>query len=223
MSINSKQEIKCPYCGHLNDVTVWSSITAEDSQDLKEEILKRKINIMTCSNCQKQALLPNPLLYHDKEKQLMISFRPCGDNSEKMRVFSEIKASSLRSGELKEFEDYNLRFVYRYDDLMEKILIFDKGLQDKVIEVLKVLILMQEPEKAKDRTSVFGKTENDEMEFLVRDNKEERFYTSRVPMSTYDTIKEQLRLSGVKFKSFNWEMVDIDYGASLIRGANNIL
>ncbi len=106
---------------------------------------------------------------------------------------------------------------------MEKILIFDKGLHDKVTEVLKVLILMQEPEKANDRIGVFGKIENDEIEFLIRDKKEQQFYTSRIPMSSYETIKEQLRLSGVKYKSFNWEIVDIDYGASLLRGVNNIL
>ena len=48
-------------------------------------------------------------------------------------------------------------------------------------------------------------------------------YTSRVPRETYDTIKDQLAASGVKFKSFNWEMVDGDYAASLLKGTNNIL
>ena len=223
MSINSKQQIKCPYCGHLNDVTVWSSVTVEDSMDLKYDILKRKLNIMVCSNCQKQALLPHSMLYHDKQKKLMISFSPCSDPAEKMRIFAEMKTSFSKSGEINNFEAYNLRFVWNYDDLMEKILIFDKGLHDKVTEVLKVLILMQEPEKANDRIGVFGKIENDEIEFLIRDKKEQQFYTSRIPMSSYETIKEQLRLSGVKYKSFNWEIVDIDYGASLLRGVNNIL
>jgi len=223
MSINSKQSIKCPKCSHLNDVTVWSSITSDDSIDLKKELLSAKINMFRCDNCSHTALLPNPLLYHDKSKKLMISFTPCNDNVQKLDLFNNIKKTSKESGELKNLEDYNLRFITNYDTMLEKILIFDNELHDKVIEVLKVLVLMQEPEKAEQRVAVFGKKEDDYLEFLIRDKKENQFYTSRIPLESYNTVKEQLSQSGVKYKSFDWEIIDIDYGASLLRGANNIL
>ncbi len=223
MSINSKQSVKCPKCSHLNDVIVWSSITSDDSEDLKKELLGAKINMFRCSNCSHTALMPNPLLYHDKEKKLMISFTPCNDDNKKAQLFANIKETSKKSKELKNLIDYNLRFVTNYDTMLEKVLIFDNGLHDKVIEVLKVLILTQEPEKANDRIIVFGKYEDDYIEFLVKDNKENQFYTSRIPFESYDAIKTQLSQSGVKYKSFDWEIIDIDYGASLLRGANNIL
>ena len=223
MSINSKQSIKCPKCSHLNDVTVWSSITSDDSIDLKKELLSAKINMFRCDNCSHTALLSNPLLYHDKSKKLMISFTPCNDNVQKLDLFNNIKKTSKESGELNNLEDYNLRFITNYDTMLEKILIFDNELHDKVIEVLKVLVLMQEPEKAEQRIAVFGKKEDDYLEFLIRDKKENQFYTSRIPLESYNTVKEQLSQSGVKYKSFDWEIIDIDYGASLLRGANNIL
>lgn len=223
MSINSKQSIKCPKCSHLNEVTVWSSITSDDSQDLKKDLLGAKINMFKCDNCSHTALLPNPLLYHDKSKKLMISFTPCNDSSKKEQLYANIKETSKKSDELKNLMDYNLRFVTNYDTILEKILIFDNGLHDKVIEVLKVLILTQEPEKANDRIAVFGKYEDDYIEFLIRDKKENQFYTSRIPFESYNTIKKQLAQSGVKYKSFDWEIVDMDYGASLLRGVNNIL
>ena len=72
MSINSKQSIKCPKCSHLNEVTVWASITSDDSEDLKKELLSAKINMFRCENCSHTALMPNPLLYHDKERKLMM-------------------------------------------------------------------------------------------------------------------------------------------------------
>ena len=153
----------------------------------------------------------------------MISFTPCNDNNKKAQLFKNIKETSKNSEELKNLIDYNLRFVTNYDTMLEKILIFDNGLHDKVIEVLKVLILTQEPEKANDRIIVFGKYEDDYIEFLVKDNKENQFYTSRIPFESYEAIKTQLSQSGVKYKSFDWEIIDIDYGASLLRGANNIL
>ena len=223
MSINYKQSIKCPKCDHLQDVNVWSSITCDDSPDLKQDLLKGKINIFHCEDCEQIALIPTPLLYHDKENKLLVSFTPCNDNSQKQKLFEEIKNASRTSGELKDYEDYNLRFVTVYDELMEKILIFDNGLHDKVIEVLKVLILTQEPEKAEHRRAVFGKIDGENLEFLIKDSKEMQFYTSTIPLSSYETIKEQLRQSGVKYKSFDWEIVDLDYGTALLRGVNNNL
>ncbi len=223
MSINYKQSIKCPKCGHLQEMNVWSSITAIDSPDLKKELLSRKINIFCCDDCCQQALVPAPLLYHDSEKKLLISFTPCNEREKKLSLFTEIKNASKESGELLEYEDYNLRFVTDYDELMEKILIFDNGLQDKVIEVLKVLILSQEPDKAENRVALFGKVTPDGLEFLVKDTKENQFYTSKIPKDSYNLIYEQLRQSGVKYKSFDWEIIDIDYGTSLLRGVNNIM
>ena len=223
MSINSKQSIKCPKCSHLNEVTVWASITSDDSEDLKKELLSAKINMFRCENCSHTALMPNPLLYHDKERKLMISFTPCNDEKTKLELFAEIKKTSKDSGELKNLENYNLRFITNYDTMLEKILIFDNDLHDKVIEVLKVLILMQEPEKAEQRIALFGKKEDDYLEFLISDKKENQFYTSQIPLESYENVKTQLKNSGVKYKSFDWEIIDIDYGASLLRGVNNTL
>ena len=223
MSINSKQSVKCPKCGQMQDITVWSSITCDDSPDLKKELLAGKVNIFCCESCNTRALIPTPLLYTDHEKKLLFSFTPCTDYAEKMRYFENIKKTSGESGELKDYDGYILRFISDYDELLEKILIFDSNLHDKVISVLKVLILMQEPEKSKHRTVLFGKCDNNSIEFLVQDREENKFYTSNIPIESYETIKEQLRQSGVKYKSFDWEIIDVAYGESLLRGVNNNL
>lgn len=223
MSINTTQEIKCPNCSHLSDMTVWQSITVSDSSDLKEELLHGNVNIFKCPDCGQTALLPTPLLYNDEEKKLMISFIPCQDDSQTLHLYESVRQSSKASGELDGLEDYNLRFVTQYNDLLEKILIFDNNLHDKAIEVIKLLILMQDPEKADRRICIFGKCTADEIEFMVQDKSENQIYTSKVPMQTYNTVSSQLRQSGVKYKSFDWEMVNSEYAASLLRGTNNPL
>ncbi|MBO5060068.1 MAG: CpXC domain-containing protein [Clostridia bacterium] len=223
MSINTKEQIKCPACGALQEMTVWQSITAADSADLKEDLKRGRVNIFRCTECGQTALLPTPMLYTDGERNLMISFSPCNGREERMRLFESVKAASRESGELRELEDYNLRFTSEYNELLEKILIFDNDMDDKTIEVLKLLVLMQESEKMEQRVCMFGKTDGDMIEFMVQDKKEEQVYTSRVPMETYRTVKQQLRESGVKDKSFDWEMVDAQYAASLLYGANNNL
>ncbi len=219
MSINSSQTVKCPSCGHLHDITVWNSINVSESPDLKEDLLKGRVNMFVCSSCGMRALMPTPLLYHDPEKQLLFSFTPCTGDEQKRKLFADIKKSSRESGELAAYEGYILRFITDYNDLLEKILIFDALLSDKVIEMIKLIILMQEPDKAKDRRCIFGKCSDGEIEFMVNDFNEHRVYTSRVPMSTYDTLREQIKISGAKLDySFDWETVDSEYASSLLGG-----
>ena len=221
MSLNTSKSIRCPSCSSLQEMTVWDSITVKDSPDLKADLLAGKVNIFRCSSCSHSGLMPTPMLYHDEEKKLMISFSPCNDESIRRRLFENICETSKNSGELKNFEEYNLRFVCEYNNLLEKILIFDAELNDKAIEIIKLLILSQEPEKQDDRICVFGKREEDTIEFMVQDIKENMIYTANIPISTYETIWQQLRQSGVKPYSFDWEMVDAEYANSLINGINN--
>ena len=223
MSINTTQQIKCPACQHLEEITLWQSITANDSPDLKDDLLKGKINIFRCSSCGQTALVPVPLLYRDDRAKLMISFSPCSDDAERAMLYESVKKTSKESGELDSFQDYNLRFVSAYNDLLEKLLIFDCGLHDKVIELLKLLVLMQDTDNMAHRVCMFGKKDADELEFLVQDKKEEKLYTSRIPMSTYETVKEQLKNSGIKYKSFDWEIIDADYASRMLYGMNNNL
>lgn len=222
MSINTKREIKCPGCSTVSDMTLWQSITADDSPDLKEDLLKGKINIFRCPACSQVALVPEPMLYTDAKRKLMMSFSPC-ERESRNGLFEKIKETSRTSGELDNLDGYNLRFVTEYNELLEKILIFDNDLNDKVIEVIKLLVLMQEEDKMDNRVCIFGKCADGFIEFMVQDKKEEQIYTSRVPMLTYETVSKSLTESGVKFKSFNWEMVDAEYASKLLRGTNNTL
>lgn len=214
--------MKCPECGSIQDVTVWNSITAADSSDLKAELLQGKINMFECSVCGHKALMPAPLLYDDKEKRLLISFTPASDRAEINANFEELTKNTKKSVDLSAFEGYNLRYVHDYNSLMEKLLIFDAGLSDKTIEVLKLMILNSEPEKADRRRCMFGKADDEAIEFAVYDTEEQQMYTSRVPRSSYDTVHAELAASGVKPYSFNWELVDINYAAALINGINNM-
>ena len=174
MSLNSKQNVRCPQCGQMSDVTVWDMITVKDSADLKQDLLRGRINMFQCPSCAHTALMPTPMLYQDDEKRLLISFSPCNDPLVKGQLYDNVCKASKDSGELKQFEGYNLRFVTDYNEILEKILIFDNNLNDKTIEVLKLMILSQDLEKSGDRICRFGKIENDIIEFMIYDEKEKQ-------------------------------------------------
>lgn len=217
MSLNTQEKIRCPGCGMLNDVTLWQSITVSDSEDLKKELLNANINILHCSECGAKALIPSPLLYHDEEKKLMFSFIPAQDQNQVLENFNSIKESSKRSGELEKLSGYNLRYISSYNTLLEKILIFDSGLDDRTIEVIKLMTVTQEPDKAQNRSALFGKKHSDgSIEIIIQDKSDGAVFTSRAPASTYDTIYTALRNSGVKTVSYGWEIIDRDYAVKIL-------
>ena len=222
MSLNKKQSLPCPKCGQLTDTTVWNVITVKDSPDLKKDLLRGKVNFFVCSSCGYRALMPNAILYHDEDKKLLFSFSPCNSPVKTQELFDKVCENAEQSGELKKLEGYNLRFITNINDLMEKIVIFDFGLNDKVIEVLKVMILSKEPDKAQHRDCRLGKRDGDKLEFMIRDTEEKQIYTCSVPVSTYETIYKNVMQSGVKPYSFNWELVDNFYASRIMNGFNNI-
>ena len=72
MSLNLKQNVKCPKCSQMSEVTVWNSITVKDSEDLKHDLLTGKVNMFRCPSCSYSALMPTPMLYHDEDKLSLI-------------------------------------------------------------------------------------------------------------------------------------------------------
>lgn len=222
MSINTKQSLPCPKCGQLTETTIWNVITVKDSPDLKKDLLAGKVNFFVCGSCGYRALMPNAMLYHDADKKLLFSFSPCNSPAKAQELFDKVKENAEQSGELKKLEGYNLRFITDINDLMEKIIAFDLGLNDKVTEVIKLMILAREQEKSAQRDCRLGKQDGDRLEFMIRDKQEKKLYRCFVPMTTYETIYKQVMESGIKPYSFNWEMVDSFYASRIMNGFNNI-
>ena len=221
MSINIKQSVKCPSCEQMSDVVVWSSITVKDSPDLKGDLLAGKINMFNCPSCGASGLMPHPMLYNDEEKRLLISFSPTNDAVLAEQLYEKVRTSSRESGELQKLEGWNLRFVTDYNELLEKVLIFDNGFDDKTIEVIKLMVLSQDVDKSEQRKCFFGKADGDNIEFMVHDFIENQIFTSIVPKETYNTIYQSLIESGMKPYSFDWERVDGTYATRLLNGFNN--
>lgn len=217
MSLNIQEKLCCPKCGHLNDITLWQSLTVSDSPDLKQALLKGELNVLVCSDCGAKAIVPTPLLYHDESKKLMLSFMPTDNPEDAKNQFEAIKSSSKESGELDTLNGYNLRFISDYNTLLEKLLIFDSGLSDKTIEVIKLMVLLQEPDMADKRSALFGKRyEDGSIEIMVRNLDDGAVFTSKAPPETYKTIHTALKSSGVKDISFDWEVVDREYAEKLL-------
>jgi hypothetical protein len=133
----SEEILTCPNCGHEQPFTHYDSVNVSLDLDLKERLLSRELTTFCCSECGTAAEVVAPMLYHDMNQQLMIWLIP-GDDPVPPDPF-ESGPLSILSGGLKS------RCVRSFNELVEKIRLFDDGLDDRIIELSKLLICLQEP------------------------------------------------------------------------------
>jgi hypothetical protein len=78
MSIKREEEIPCPKCGQAQTITIWESIDAEPDPAAREALFEAQVNRFDCPGCDFDALVPLPLLYHDRKRQFVVQFFPFG-------------------------------------------------------------------------------------------------------------------------------------------------
>jgi hypothetical protein len=125
--------ITCIGCGQVFPITYWGSVNATLDPHLKEEIFSGELRLRQCPSCGQKVELDTELLYHDMDRKLMILYQITADDRTPTlgSAFLTKLAASLPL--------YQLRIVSSWNQLKEKILIFDAGLNDSAVEILKIV------------------------------------------------------------------------------------
>ena len=129
---------RCPYCNTPHEVPAVPGINTAISSSLKEKVRDGSLFIARCPCCGKTYLLDYQFLYHDPELKLMIWLQGSGDEGLDALKSLGTAASSL--------DGYILRTVASPGALIEKINIFETGLDDRAMELCK-WVCSQEMEK----------------------------------------------------------------------------
>ena len=109
----------CTKCGAEYSAEVPQSVNAAMSPELKEQVRSGALFTWTCPHCGTANLLTFPFLYHDPAEHLML-----------VLTQAPLGAEGVPEG-------YIGRQVRSVGELIEKIKIFDAGLDDLVIELCK--------------------------------------------------------------------------------------
>lgn len=113
------EKVVCTRCGKIHEIPAYPSINIAEEPELKEKILDGSLFAWTCPDCGTVNLAKYPVLYHDPSERLII-------------VLSEtpLNADSTPEG-------YTGRQVSSVGEFIEKIKIFDAGLDDIMMEMCK--------------------------------------------------------------------------------------
>ena len=119
----------CRQCGLKQSVRLYERINVREAPELKSEVLDGRLFVWECPQCGTLNLLRYKTLYHDPDARLMV-WLTLGDDA----LEAQIQAGSAH---LEDLEGYTLRLVRESGDLIEKVKIFEAGLDDIAIEMCK--------------------------------------------------------------------------------------
>ncbi len=139
MSLEKNVEIKCPKCGNAIETLIWDSVNVTLDRELKNQILDGSFGMVTCPSCGEKTRLNYPFLYHDMEQKLMIQL--VYDDEAAKNAVEEFKGFQGKTLPGASMDDYRFRVVNGIYALKDKIEIFDAGLDDREIEMYKLLTL----------------------------------------------------------------------------------
>ena len=119
--------VRCSACSQTFDAEVYTSINTADDPDLKDRVLDGSLFVRSCPHCGSPRLISSPVLYHDPSELLMIWLTDGAQERTAREIF--ISTPGL--------ENYTGRLVDSVGDLIEKVKIFDAGLDDAAMEICK--------------------------------------------------------------------------------------
>ncbi len=136
MSLPITLDITCPQCSHPQQFQAWRSVNVTLDPELRDRVLSGSLNLFHCEECGTQAPVDTGLLYHDMERQFMVWVQTEGAEPGEL---GQVTAELFEQAGTK----YRLRTVANPNDLIEKVLLFEDGWDDRIFEIVKVLVANQ--------------------------------------------------------------------------------
>lgn len=143
MAFIEEKEVKCVWCGSGHIVQTHGSINTSETPSIKAKVRDGSLFVWECPSCGRKNLARYQTLYHDPEQKVMIWLIP--DEAQAAALESVMDKLASDDG----LEGYTLRRVNDISSLMEKVAVFDAGLDDCVMEMCKYVTLMEMTENGK--------------------------------------------------------------------------
>lgn len=154
MSLFSPTELTCPHCNQTFRFELCASVNADRRPDLRQAILDGSFQQATCPHCQGHFRMEPQLNYLDVGRGQWLAAFPRQRvedwqtlEADAMAGFNRSYGQGASKAERELGDSLKARVVFSWDALREKLLAFDAGLDDIVLEELKLLLMrdMQEP------------------------------------------------------------------------------
>lgn len=128
------EKFNCPNCDNeiLFKLNEFVDVSAEPNY--KEKILDGSFFTVKCHECGDETFIEYPVMYMDPVKKLNIYMSPEHDGE----LLNQLNSLTVPESDID--EDAVFRLVKGYNELLEKIVIYDRGRDDRVLQLYKVIL-----------------------------------------------------------------------------------
>lgn len=134
MSLFREEHLECPFCHQDVPFTLHHSINVGIHPEHKEKVLDSTLFRYQCPHCKQTDEVCYPTLYHDPENEIMIQVL-WREEDFGQQMDKELQSLIEVMGQ----KNYRRREVFGYCELVEKIRVFDAGLDDFAISLIKTM------------------------------------------------------------------------------------
>ena len=178
----------CPQCGTNFVVEVHTIIDVGQDPDLKDAFLRSRLNFARCPQCDFAGLISTPLIYHDPEHELLITYVPQeldinGDEREKL--VGQLVNAVMQTVPQEERKGYFLqpRTALTYEGLVDAVYEAE-GISKEALERQRKMMRLID--------SLLGSVDDDKaLDALVEEHRDELDYSFLLLLSSMiDAAKE---------------------------------
>lgn len=135
--------VACPNCSKQSTFTMWQNVDSMQDPMLKQQILDGTIFDFKCPYCEYEVAMNYDLLFNMPDHGVMLHLIVDAEQALKLPELIEAQENGLTGDAKKMAKMYIHRIVPDLLTLREKTLIFDKDLDDRVIELMKYIYAAQ--------------------------------------------------------------------------------
>jgi hypothetical protein len=132
MSKERIEIITCPKCGHKQEFRIYDSLNGDLDPEAKKKLIDASLFMFDCEKCDLVTPVAYNLLYHDMTNEALVYLVAPQDVEEVTRMMDHAE-TAFGFGT----SNYRKRIVTDQNSLREKAIIFDAGLDDRIIELVK--------------------------------------------------------------------------------------
>ena len=195
MSYNAKDiQYTCPYCNKEFTTVIYDNVNVKDDSDMRDMVVSGDTFRHVCPHCHTHFMIQNPMVYSDPDHKFVLWLSTEEPNKE----IHELSQPLLE-------KDFTLRRCASIQELVEKIEIFEDGLDDVAIELAKYDAFIDYYTRYENENPVvtsveYQNTQNGTCKINVR--AEDKGLSFFIP---YDALEEEIRAESERFEIDNKE------------------
>ena len=194
MSKNHIETIKCSKCNAESEMLVWETMDTSTDPQLKAQIRNGDCFGWHCPHCDNKSLIFYPTIYHQVNEHYIICYVP-GNPSSAVEYMKNINENNQSGYDFN--DNYTKRVVSDINQLREKLLILDEGLDDRIIEIMKVFAMAEIQKSFSDLTvsEIYFNKEQDGTYNLAVKFDNGQWGSTDFAMDSYDQVVKTFKTS----------------------------